>query len=167
METGSFFSNLISAPFRAISGLISGVFNSLWTGVLATAGITATKLLLPDLWRAGVHAVGGQALADKTAKEIKEKGVPGVIANSALEGFGLAAAFGGAKGMWDGATNRSGDTAGGLGSLIGAGVAIAVVGSVALGAIHKQGVSAAGEADNSAKTPPATPQKTEAKPIKK
>jgi hypothetical protein len=154
--TGSFFGGLVGAPLNAVAGLARGAIGSVWSGVMVTGLITALKLFSPELWRSALVAIGGQKLAEKTAKTVKEDGIPGVIRDSAIEGFGLAATWGGAKGMIESATGQQ-EGASGLGTILGTGVVMAVVGSVVIGAMNKNGVKPAGEADAGAKQPAATP----------
>lgn len=110
---GNWLTNLISAPFRAITsvpgqlfgavgGAAKGVFGSLWNGVLFTVGLTGLKLLSPEGWRSAVTAIGGEEAAARTAEMVRRDGIGGVVLDSALQGFGLAAAVGGARGAVDG-----------------------------------------------------------------
>ena len=131
---GNFLSNLIFSPFRAISGFAHGVMDSLWNGVKYTGIILGVKTLAPTLWNAGVEAVQGpQALAALKEHRVKD-GLPGLVLDSAKDGFGLAAVIGGTSGAF----NSAGD---GVASKLGAGVVMASVAAVTIGALHKNEVN--------------------------
>jgi hypothetical protein len=147
---------------NAIAGFARGAIGSVWGGLMATGLITAFKIFTPELWRSALNAIGGQKLADKAAKTVKEEGIPGVLKDSAMEGFGLMGLWGGAKGMVESTNGQSTEGSGGLGTILGTGVVMAVVGSVVIGAMNKNGVKPAGEADGGAKQPASTPAATKA-----
>ena len=147
---GNFFGNLVGAPFKAVSGFVSGALGSLWNGAMFTAGITALKLFTPDLWRLALTTVGGKDSAAKAAARVSDSGITGVIFDSALEGFGASAALGGIGG----AVEASAGGSSGLGGLIGTGVVLAGVTAVTIGAIHHNGIKVA--ENGASPTPPPT-----------
>ena len=142
---GNFFTNLISAPFRAISGFAHGVFGSIWNGVKYTAIIEGIKKIAPGIWYGAAKEIQGPEAAARSAEHLQRDGLPGEIFDSAKEGFGIAAAMGGASGAVDAVG----------GGIVGKAIALAFIGgtaAVTIGALNKAHPTLA---DNA--TPPATP----------
>jgi hypothetical protein len=169
---GGFLGSLLSAPFSAISGMAKGVFGSLWNGLLLSGGIMAVKSFFPQYWSAALHAIGGKELADRTAKDVVEGGLPGMALQSAKEGFSIAALWGGANGMLDGVgksfSGGRDDSGSGIGSTIGTLATVGAVGLVVVGALSKNGVKPAGDAGPAgpAATPPVTARPAPQSPAK-
>lgn len=156
-DTGSFFGSLLLSPFRSIVGFIQGVLGSLGMGLVATGALTALGALAPQLAVSLASAIGGTELAGKLATSLKQEGVVGALKVAAPLGFGAAGLFGGSKSMIEGATGQA-PGEGGFGSVIGATIVMAVVGSVAIGALTSKDIKPSGEADPATgKTPPTTP----------
>lgn len=156
-DTGSFFGMLLLSPFHAVIGLVEGVLGSLGTGVIATAALTALGALAPQFATCLAGWIGGKDMAEKLASSLSKEGVVGALKVAAPLGFGAAGLFGGGKSMIERATGQE-HGEGGLGSIVGATVVMAVVGSVALGAFTNKEIKPEGNADPAApKQPDATP----------
>ncbi len=144
---GSFLGNLIRSPFRMLSGAFHGALGSLWNGVKYTGIILGLRTLAPSLWNAGVKIVGGEAAMQDLRTQNVQNGLPGLIVDSAIKGFGTAAVLGGAGGAIEGA-------GGGLMGTVTTGIVMAAGAAVGLGAVHNSGTHVTGNAGN---PPPPTP----------
>lgn len=152
-EGGSFLMDLLSSPFRAISGLASGVFGSLWNGVKYTGILLGVQFLAPAVFNPVYGAIFGKEALEKLQAGREKDGLPGVILDSAKLGFGTAAALGGASGA-------IGNTADSFGGKLGAVATFAGVAAVTIGALHKGDIKLA---DSNAPAAP-LPAPTGAKP---
>lgn len=156
-DTGSFFGNLLLAPFQSVVGFVQGALGSLGSGLLATGVLTALATFAPQLAVKLAAWIGGEETAKKLAESLQKDGVVGALKVAAPLGFGAAGLFGGSQSMIERATGQA-PGEGGFGTIVGASIVMAVVGSVALGALTDADVKPAGAADTaSAKTPPKTP----------
>ncbi|MES2984100.1 MAG: hypothetical protein V4735_02810 [Pseudomonadota bacterium] len=149
---GGFLSGIVGS----LGGLAKGAAGSVWTGAWLTAAFSAVPLLVPDLYRAVLHAIGGEKLVQKAAADLKENGLPGVFKTTAVAGFGLAALKDGMGGMIDAATSKGTDSAG-WGTMLGGGAVIAAASAVAIGVLAQNL-----KTDTVAVAAPATPPKAPA-----
>ncbi len=150
---GLSFGSIVAAPFEAISAFFGGLVDSLLSGLVATVALGAVALS-PGLASKIAGKLGAKDLAEKLAKVEKEEGPKGLLKYAAMFGFGGAALFGGTKATIEGSTGQA-PGEGGIGTLIGTGIVMAVVGSVAIGALTNSEVKPADAA--APKSPPPTP----------
>lgn len=145
----NFFTGIPSGLVGAIGGLGSGVFSmkNFWNGLMTSGALVAIKSFGPELWGSVLRLFGGEEAAKKAAKEVKEGGFPAVVKSSLAEGFTLSSGYNGVSGMAEAGS-------GGVGTMIGAGITMATVLAVTVGAIHHYNATDTKTAGASPQTPP-------------
>ena len=135
-QSGSFFSNLFSSPFKMIKGVFSGAFSGLTNifGSLVTGGVVAgLAKFAPDFVNWLPFKIGGQKVGDKLAEMAKD--TPTLLINSAIAGVAINTGIGAIKGGLGeamGSSTESTSTGGKIGGFVGA--TAVTVGAVMLAA---------------------------------
>lgn len=156
---------MLMAPINVVSGLGKGVFNSLTniSGMLMSSGILFGLMkFAPDVVKWLPLKIKGEKLGDILAEDIEKGGTGAMLKNSLIGGAVVNAAIGGAGGMVGevmGTTEgQESSTMSKVMGFAGGALAIAGVAAVTMGAVHRNGIGYAGEADGSTpKTPAAVP----------
>lgn len=148
-SAGSFLGGIPKGLLGAIGGLGSGVFSmkNFWNGALLTAGLTAIKSVAPEIYGSVLRFFSGEEAVRKASQEIRDEGFPSIVKSSLKEGFGIASAWNGAAGMTEAGS-------GGVGTMIGAGITMATVLAVTVGAVHHYNAADARTTGAAPQTPP-------------
>lgn len=146
----NFFTGIPKGMIDAIGGLGSGVFSmkNFWNGLMTSSVVLALKSFAPELHASVIRLFKGDEGVKEAARAVREEGLTGMIKSSLAEGYTISSAYNGIGGMTEGGKE-------GAGTMIGAGITMATVLAVAVGAIHHYNAT-------DTKTPgaaPATPPK--------
>lgn len=159
---GNFLQDLISSPFRAMAGMGQGALNGvLRFGLWGSAATMAALAFAPDLVKGVFQAVGLDGVNQHLAQTAASGGLPAIAMTALAVGGGAGAAIGGVTGLLSGIGGGRGasQSAPGLGTVIGGGVALAAVTAVAIGAVKINGVKLADDKPGDP-TPDPTPGRT-------
>ena len=170
--TGGFFSRLIGAPLKSITGLAKGLWDNTIGNIgglfMTGATVAASVILAPDLvkWIGSKISFGkdGKNVAQILADDKAHKGMLGVATDAGIAALIINGGWGAAKGAFSGAIDSPGEessTMAKVGGVIGSGATLAGLAFLAFKAVESNKIGVAGSADVAAnQTPAATPKAT-------
>lgn len=165
---GGFLKGLVTSPFKAISGLLSGglggVLNQgLWLG----AGLSALTMFAPDLVGGVLRAVGLGDIAATLGNLHTTGGYPALLAATMGTGMAAGGLYGGARealgNVFGGGTSAAPEQSSGmsLGTVIGGGLVLAAGAAVAIGAFKKPDGIFEADMENGVQRPDVPPKPPE------